>query len=522
MKVTKASVTVLAFGLILMTFLPLAASAAAPALDLKPLISPPTKPTVVTGTGFGPSEAVDIFFDTYDLALAVTDAAGDFSCRLNVPASAHPGTHWVTGIGRHSGLAAQKSLTVRTDWKQFRYNSSHTGFNPLENVISSYNIRYLTQAWAAKIGDYGKDQYSSPAVANGKVYVGSTNGKLYAFASDTGVKIWDSGDKIGGPIRSSPAVDGTRVFVGSDDKKLYAFNANTGAKLWDSSNSVTLGGSVISSPAVAYGLVYVGSMDGHLCVFQASTGILEWYSGVINHPIWSSPAVTNGRVFVGVDDSKLYAYNAFTGGLWLWHSGPTFTNAIYSSPAVVGGRVCAIDLSGTLATFKANADEMVKIWSVPPVPLGGTKGSPAVANGMVFVGNSYGVLCAFDLVKTRTTGKPVWVAMDLNTSWGGVDSSPVVANELVYVGTDNGVVYAFDIWNGNLQWSATTGNKIISSPAVANGNVYVSSSDGYLYCYNLEAGYNGPALKARRAAAARPPDLASLVPDYSLEPQEQF
>ena len=57
---------------------------------------------------------------------------------------------------------------------------------------------------------------------------------------------------------SSPAVANGVVYVGSFDAKVYALNATTGATLW----TATTGGDVISSPAVANGVVYVGS-DGH-------------------------------------------------------------------------------------------------------------------------------------------------------------------------------------------------------------------------------------------------------------------
>ena len=54
---------------------------------------------------------------------------------------------------------------------------------------------------------------------------------------------------------SSPAVANGVVYVGSNDGNVYALNASTGAMLW----SYTTGGGVYSSPAVANGVVYVGS-----------------------------------------------------------------------------------------------------------------------------------------------------------------------------------------------------------------------------------------------------------------------
>ena len=60
-------------------------------------------------------------------------------------------------------------------------------------------------------------------------------------------------------------------------------------------------------------------------------------------------------------------------------------------------------------------------------------------------------------------------------------SSPAVANGVVYVGSVDGKLYAYHATTGALLWSATTGSYINSSPAVANGMVYVGSADQNLY-----------------------------------------
>jgi hypothetical protein len=92
------------------------------------------------------------------------------------------------------------------------------------------------------------------------------------------------------------------VYVGSDDGKLYAFNASDGTPLWTGAT----GGAVDSSPAVAGGVVYVYSNDGNLDAFSASgcgaatcsrlwTGAIGFVLGGVNP---SSPAVANGVVYV--------------------------------------------------------------------------------------------------------------------------------------------------------------------------------------------------------------------------------
>ena len=72
----------------------------------------------------------------------------------------------------------------------------------------------------------------------------------------------------GGPVSSSPAVVNGVVYIGSSDGNIYALNATTGEKLW----SYTTGGFVYSSPTVANGIVYVGSDDHNVYALNANTG----------------------------------------------------------------------------------------------------------------------------------------------------------------------------------------------------------------------------------------------------------
>ena len=123
--------------------------------------------------------------------------------------------------------------------------------------------------------------------------------------------------------------------------------------------------------------------------------------------------------------------------------------------------------------------------------------SPAVGSGEVFSdGLSFqiGAVPAGGCGSSTCSGS--WIA-NLN---GGIDfalvSSPAVANGVVFVGSLDSKLYAFDA-AGKLNcntaspafctplWTATTGGAIDSSPAIANGTVYVGSQDHNLYVYGL-------------------------------------
>jgi outer membrane protein assembly factor BamB len=61
-------------------------------------------------------------------------------------------------------------------------------------------------------------------------------------------------------VDSSPVVAGGRVYIGSSDGKLYMLDAATGTKQAE----FEAGDAITASPAIAAGRVVVGSVDGHL------------------------------------------------------------------------------------------------------------------------------------------------------------------------------------------------------------------------------------------------------------------
>ena len=472
---------------------------AAPAVTVKPTSGPPTTGITAQGSGFFAFEVVDVYFDTRDLVLSVTSETGGFSCSLKTPRSAIPGVHWITAVGRKSGSAAQKPFTVRSNWAMFRYGPQHNGFNPYENVLSPSNVDELNLAWS-----YTTDGliFSSPAVANGLVFVGSlasAGGKLYALNAQTGAKRWDY--TMEGGIDTSPAVANGLVYVGDD--KLYALDATTGAFKW----SYDLGGGISSSPAVANGVVYVvatvnvgGYPVGKLCALDASTGAFHWsYTG--GSHILSSPAVVNGVVYVGCNDGKLYALNALTGAFqWSYAA----NDSISSSPAVANGLVYVGSWGSKL--YALNALTGAFQWSYTTG--NGITSSPAVANGLVYLGSNDGRLYALDAL----TGAFRWSYATASF----ISSSPAGANGVVYVGSEDhmgfGHLYALNAQTGAMRWSYTTGGPISSSPAVTNGVVYVGSEDGILHAYSRDPQWV-------YGTIIRQPDPAELIPDLRLEPQ---
>jgi hypothetical protein len=158
-----------ASALCAMFFLLAVAASGAPAVSLSVTSGPPTTNLKISATGFPPGVLIDVYFDVTDMALRVAGPKGGFSTVLQVPAATQPGTHWVTAEVRTTGVAAQQSFLVSTNWAQQGFTAKGKRYNPYENVLSPSNVGSIDRDWSFTTGG---SVYSSPVVANGIVYVG--------------------------------------------------------------------------------------------------------------------------------------------------------------------------------------------------------------------------------------------------------------------------------------------------------------------------------------------------------------
>ena len=62
---------------------------------------------------------------------------------------------------------------------------------------------------------------SSPAAADGRIYIGSGDGRLYVLDLESGDKLWEF--DTGAPLSASPAIADGKIVIGSQDGILYCF-----------------------------------------------------------------------------------------------------------------------------------------------------------------------------------------------------------------------------------------------------------------------------------------------------------
>jgi outer membrane protein assembly factor BamB len=122
---------------------------------------------------------------------------------------------------------------------------------------------------------------ASPTLSDGVLYFGDYSGHVQAISARTGRRLWLAGSEGAlfgsGTFYSTAAVVYGRVFLGNTDGRVYAYDAGTGRLDW----AYQTGAYVYASPAVtnAPGLgptIYLGSYDGNFYALDARTGHVDW------------------------------------------------------------------------------------------------------------------------------------------------------------------------------------------------------------------------------------------------------
>jgi outer membrane protein assembly factor BamB len=333
----------------------------------------------------------------------------------------------------------------------FRGNAAHTGvYASAAPALTALKWSFATQ---------GK-VISTPAVADGIVYVGSGDSFLYAIRASDGAEAWKF--RTGLAVHSSPAVSDGLVYVSSVDGNIYAVTVADGKLAWKFATGgeqrFTAKGihgiqpvtetmpdpfdSFLSSPVVDAGRVYIGSGDKNVYALDAKTGAVVWKveTGDVVH---ASPAVANGVVYIGSWDRYLYALDASTGAVrWKFQTGddPKVHNQI------------------------------------------GIASSAAVVDGVVLFGCRDGHFYAVD----AATGRQKW-SEDNKGGW--VIASPAVQDGVVYFPTSDGTQFkAITIATGALKWRVVNKAVSFSSPAIASGLIYFGAHDGWLRALDLATG----------------------------------
>jgi len=308
--------------------------------------------------------------------------------------------------------------------------------------------------------------FSKPTIDGKYLYALSDDGFLYKLERKSSKRVWQF-DTHGGEIKrdlpgnesatydyqcSAASVADGAVFIGSADKRVYAIDEKTGIEKWHFDTQ----GVVRSTPAVANGKLFFGSYDHNVYALDAPTGKQIWKFDTLREVV-SSPLVHLGNLYIGSRSSDLFALNAESGNV-LWKS--FYWSSWVESSAVMRDRVLYVGSSDYQQLLAIDPATGRKIWKF------NTNGSPwstpAVTSDLVFTGavgvqgyiiDHHGGFFAVD----RANGSPVWrypmQPIEGRTDYG-VASSPVVAGDLVFFGGLDGTFYAFSTGASRLRKKA--------------------------------------------------------------------
>ena len=174
------------------------------------------------------------------------------------------------------------------------HNPTDTGLNGFE--WSTYGWPDQTDFFAG--GTFGHEGFAAPVAVGNRVYLPCVDGNIYTFYTDHGltgqipgtnqtIRSWQATSGYGtnsteGAFRSAPAYANGNLYLGCDDGRVFSFNAETGATNW----TYQTGSRIWSSPWILDNRVYIGSDDGYLyCLHDASPassdadndGLPDWW-----------------------------------------------------------------------------------------------------------------------------------------------------------------------------------------------------------------------------------------------------
>ena len=259
------------------------------------------------------------------------------------------------------------------DWHMFMHDLQFSGKSPDQKLKPPFHL-----VWQFKTGG---PLTASPVIANGTLYIGSADGKMYALnAKDWGIKwTFDTGSSI----RFSAVVWNNRVYFNTRDNKLYALYAKTGDMLWEYETK----GWMDSPPVVFDGIVYTGAYPTRIYMLNAFTGKLkserqrtitingieygcanaEFRPVVPNHnaELWRSytvasesyPVIANDYVYIGSRKGKIHAIN-MNSKTKTWTQ--QVAGPVDAAPAISDGFLYCASIDGSVYAF-TNATESPQV-----------------------------------------------------------------------------------------------------------------------------------------------------------------
>ncbi len=177
------------------------------------------------------------------------------------------------------------------NWLSYGRTYDEQRFSPLK-AVDADNVKDLGLAWSYDLPTAHRGQESTPLVIDGVMYVTGAWSKLFALDAKTGALKWQFDPKVPGRAAVNACCDVVnrgvaawqgRLYLGTLDGRLIAVDADTGKAVWEV-NTVQPGSraTITGAPRVVKGHVLIGNagaemgIRGYLSAYDADTGKLNW------------------------------------------------------------------------------------------------------------------------------------------------------------------------------------------------------------------------------------------------------
>ncbi len=201
-------------------------------------------------------------------------------------------------------------------------------------------------------GNLGSVIIGGVIAADGRVYVCTSGGTLYALDAQTGDLIWKY--DIGEQVWATPVVDSGTLYIGTFARNFYAIDTATGEAKWQ--QPFATGGPIISTPVISGDTVYVASLDRHVYAVDKNSGRMLWQypaEGADVTPgkwFWAGLVMSADKIFAANMDGKVYVLNSASGSVARVFE---LDEAISSTPAEASGKVYVATETGKIFVLDA-------------------------------------------------------------------------------------------------------------------------------------------------------------------------
>jgi quinohemoprotein ethanol dehydrogenase len=203
--------------------------------------------------------------------------------------SPQPGAPKFAAVDAARLLAANEPANAG-QWMSYGRDYAEQRFSPLKR-INTDTVGRLGLAWFADF-DTRRGQESTPIVVDGVIYVTTAWSKIYAYQAKTGRELWKFDPKVPGEwavnaccdvVNRGVAAWNGKVYIGTIDGRLIAVDAATGKPVWDVL-TIPRGEpyAITGAPRVVKGLVLIGnggaefSTRGYVSAYDAESGKMVW------------------------------------------------------------------------------------------------------------------------------------------------------------------------------------------------------------------------------------------------------